>query len=241
MTEKIIGIILNVRKHTDRNCIVTLYTLTRGRISFISPVGSGKASNVRRAKLQPLSLISTDLNFKPTSELQRLGSISSPEIFSDIYFHPVKRTLTIFISEFLDKLLMAASPDPPLFEYLNNSIRFLDKTKSGINNFHIPFLVSLLPFAGIQPDTSGYAPGKVFSFTSGTFLFPNESVGPALSPEESKYVATLCRINFSNMKCLRLTNANRRQILYALLNYYSFHFPGIGSMKSPEILREIFS
>ena len=136
---------------------------------------------------------------------------------------------------------MAASPDPPLFDYLCKAISFLDRTKTGIQDFHIPFLVSLLTFSGIQPDTSGYKPGKVFDFNSGSFIFTNELHGPSLSIEESKWVPLICRINFSNMKCLRLTNANRRQILYGLLNFYSFHYPGIGSLKSPEILRELFS
>lgn len=239
MPEKISGIILNVRKYNDKNSIVTMFTRSRGRLSFISPIGSGKLSNVRRAKLQPLSVISTDLNFKPSAELQRLGSVASEEIWTDLYFNPYKRLLTIFISEFLYRLLNASMPDTLLYDFLVDSFRLLDRSKDSIADFHIPFLVSLLSFSGIQPNIEGYSPGKVFDFSSGSFLFPEASNGPFINARDSQFVALVARINFSNIKRLRLTNVNRREILYGLLNYFSFHFPGLASLKSPEILRQL--
>ena len=240
MAEKIEGIVLNVRKYNDRNNIVTLFTRERGRLSFISPTGSGKVSNVRRARLQPLSVVSTDLNFKATAELQRLGSLSSSEIWTDIYFHPAKRVLTLFISEFLYRLLNASMPDKGLYEFLINSFRLLDGMREGIADFHIPFLVSLLSFSGIQPDITNYKAGYVFDFASGSFAGKEVATGPFLKEEEAKAVTFVMRLNFANMKKLRLTSVNRRQILYGLLNYYSFHFPGLGNLKSPDILREVF-
>lgn len=240
MSEKITGIVLNVRKYNDRSSVVTLYTRSRGRLSFLSPMGSGKASNARRARLQPLSLITTDLKFKSTVELQHLGSISSPEVWNDLYFNPLKLSLAIFISEFLYRLLNAEMADPELFDFIVESLRLLDRMERGVADFHIPFLVSLLSFSGIQPNTEGYEPGKVFDFNSGSFLWPEETAGPVLSEEESPGIFLISRINFSNIKRLRLSNANRRQIISGLLNYYAYHFPGIGNLKSPEILRELF-
>lgn len=240
MAEKINGIVLNVRKYNDHNCIVTLFTRERGRLAFISPSGTGKALNARRARLQPLAILSTDLNFKAGSELQRLGSVTPTEVWKDIYFHPAKSALALFISEFLYRLLNATMPDRQLYDFLVESFRFLDKMKDQVADFHIPFLVSLLTFSGIQPDVSAHKAGYVFEFASGSFVPEFEAKGPSLSGEEAKAVTFVTRLNFSNMKCLRLTSANRRQILYGILNYYSYHFPGLGSLKSPEILREIF-
>lgn len=241
MAEKITGIVLNIRKYNDRNNIVTLFTRERGRLSFISPAGSGKASNARRARLQPLAVVETELNFKETAELQRLKGINMPEIWMDIYFHPVKRVLALFISEFLSRLLMATMPDKVLFDFLINSLRYLEQLKEGVADFPLTFLVSLLSFSGIQPDISNYSEGKVFEFDSGSFLGEYEARGPVLKGDDAKAVCFVARLNFSNMKSLRLTGVNRRQILYGLLNYYSYHFPGLGTMKSPEVLREIFA
>lgn len=240
MSEKITGIVLNVRKYNDKNSIVTLFTRERGRLVFISPSGSGKASNVRRARLQPLSVVTTDLNFKNGVELQRLGSISSAEIWTDIYFNPSKRALALFISEFLYRLIYATMPDPHLFDFILSSVRLLDRMQTGIADFHIPFLIALLSFSGIQPDVSDIRPGYVFEFQSGTFVPEFEAKTPFIAGTEAEIIPWLLRLNFANMKCLRLNALNRRQILYGLLNYFSFHFPGLVSLKSPEVLREIF-
>lgn len=240
MAEKITGIVLNVKKYNEKNCIVTLYTRERGRIGCISPVGSGKASMARRARLQPLSIISTDLNYKSTSELQRLGQISSAEVWTSLYFDATKRAMTFFVAEFLYKLLNATMADPKLFDFIVESLRFLDMTDRGASDFHIPFLVSLLSFSGIQPEVSGYKSGYVFDFAAGSFVPEFEAKGPGINSEDSRHVALISRINFANIKKLRLNQMNRRKILYGLLNYYSYHFPGIGSMQTPEILKEIF-
>ena len=240
MSEKIHGIVLNVRKYNDKHCIVTLYTRERGKLSFISPIGTGKAGNARRARLQLMALVATELNYKPTSELQRLGSLSTPETWNDIYFNPSKRSLVLFISEFLNHLINETMPDPKLFDFIVDSIRLLDKMQQGISDFHIPFLISLLSFSGIQPDTSRMRDGYVFEFASGSFVPEFESRGPVITGQDSKAIHWISRLNFSNMKCLRLNHVNRRQILYGILNYYSYHFPGLGNLKSPEILREMF-
>lgn len=241
MADKIEGIVLSVRKYNDRNSIVTLFTREYGRLSFISPAGNGKASNVRRARLQPLSVVASEIRYNPAKELQRLGSVSSPMVWQDIYSNPMKRGVALFISEFLSKLLNETAPDKSLYDFLVGALEFLDTMDKGLADFHIPFLVSLLSFSGIQPDISKYRPGYVFEFASGSFVPEYEAKPPVLSNEEGKMAAFVARINFSNMKCLRLTAANRRQILYGILNYYSYHFPGLGSLKSPEILREVFS
>ena len=239
--DKISGIVLNVRKYNDKNSVVTLFTREKGRLAFISPLGAGKAGNIRRARLQPLSIVETELKFKPGAELQRLGSISTPEIWTNIYFDPIKRAQAFFISEFLYHLLNATMPDTGLYDFLVNSFRLLDQMEKGMADFHIPFLVSLLSYSGIQPDVSNCREGYVFEFASGSFVPEFEVKGVALTGREAMAVPFVTRLNFSNMKCLRLTGANRRQILYNLLNYYSYHFPGLASLKSPEVLRELFS
>ena len=240
MQEKIKGIVLNVRKYNDRNNIVTLYTSTRGRLSFISPIGTGRASNARRARLQILSVISTELNFKSTSDLQRLGSITLERVWNDIYFHPVKRAEVIFLSEFLYRLLNAAMPDESLWNYIYDSLILLDGLKKGIEDFHISFLISLLPHMGIQPELSGYGEDKVFDFAAGGFVSSFDARGPVLVGEEAKAVVWVNRINFYNISRIRLTGMERQTILSRLISYYSYHYPGLSSMISPEILHDIF-
>ena len=239
MREKFEGIVLNIRKYNDRNIIVTAYSKNHGNISFISPTGSGKGAAVRRAHLQPLSYISSDITYKPGADLNRLGSVSLCEVWNDIYFHPVKRLISFFISEFLYRFLKASMEEPQLWDFIVDSIRLLDRMKKNISDFHIVFLISLLHFSGIQPDIKTYRNGYVFDYASGSFVHEQESKGPSLKGEEAYAVTWVSRINFSNIAKIKLSTNERRRLLSAILNYYSYHFPGLSGMKSLEILQEI--
>lgn len=256
MIEKITAIVIDITRHNDKHNVVTLYSRSRGRLSFLSSVGSGKAGKLRQARLQPLAVVDADINFKPNAELQKLGSFSLHNVWTDIYFHPMKRMMILFLSEFLNKLLRASMPDPSLWDYLYQSISLLDNTEGNFGNFNIAFLSSLLPFAGIQPDPTKYNPGYIFNMQTGNFtpdfleadflpsserLSYSQSKGYILRGDEAKIAALLCRINFFNVRILKLDRTSRYNIIQKLLQYYSIHFPGSGNLKSLEILHDLLS
>ena len=241
MTEKITAFVLDVTRHNDRHNVVTLYSRTRGRISFLSPCGSGKSGKLRQARLLPLAVIDADINFRQTSELQKLGAFSLHHVWSDIYFHPVKRLVALFLSEFLNRLLRASMPDEALWDYIFNSLSLLDRMEKGVPDFHIAFLSSLLPFAGIQPDPSDFRPGCVFDMQAGVFT---SRVPPHRDFAEGRaafMASLLCRINFANDRALRLNGELRLRLLEGLLRYYAIHYPGTSNLKSLDVMHELFT
>lgn len=240
MTEKFTGIVIDVRNHTDRNNIVTLYTRRRGRLSFLSPSGSGKTGALRRSRLMPLAVIEGDFNFRANADLQKLGSFSPSRVWSDIYFNPVKQSIVLFLSEFLNRLLRASMADENLWDYISGSLAFLDGMKENVADFHIVFLASLLPFSGIQPDVTHYRDGSRLDLRTGTFTTGWATHPDMLTPEESKVAALLCRINYSNMGALRLDGPARNAILDKMLRYYGIHFPGCSGLRSLQVLHDVY-
>ena len=240
MREKISGIIISITKYNDRFNVITMYTRSHGRLSFLSPIGSGKGARARQSRLQLLSVIETEITFKQGAELLKLGSVSLKNIWTDIYFHPVKNIIAIFISEFLNRLLRATESDPNLWDYLWNAINLLDRMEKGVENYHIAFLSSLLPFSGIQPDTTSYVEGSFFDMRSGTFSLTPPPHGDFLEREEARMAALIPRINFNNVKALKLSGNDRYRILSHIIKYYSHHYPGMSNIKSLDIIHEIF-
>lgn len=239
MIEKYEGIVIDVRKHSDRHEVVTLFTRNRGRVAFIAPASGGKSGRARHARLMPLSVIEGDVNFKPTSELQRLGQFSPSRVWTDIYFHPVKRMIAIFLSEFLNRLLRASMPDAALYDYIVESLTLLDRMERGVADFHIVFMASLLPFMGIQPDYTVYRKGMIFDLQAGVFTNSAPHHRDYAVGDAARWAALLCRINFSNVRALRLTGSLRYDLLEGMLHYYGIHFPGAANLKSLEILHEL--
>lgn len=241
MSEKIRGIVLGMIKHSDRHNIMNIYTRERGRMSFLSPVGSGKSARLRNARLLPFSVIETDVRINPVKELVLLGRFSVVEVRHSLYFNPVKQTLTLFLREFLDKLLRSSAPDMKMYEYLERGISFIDNApEDRCSNLHIAFLTGLLSPAGIYPNLEDWQPGDRFDMRGGEFVALKPLHNDCLTPADSAKLMILMRMTMRNAARFRFNAEERRRILTLLLRYYSIHFPGLSNMKSLDILSEIY-
>lgn len=240
MIEKFTAIVLDITRHNDRHNIVTVFTRERGRVVFLSPCGSGKSGKMRQSRLQPLAVIEGDMRFSQTAELQKLGSFSLHEVWTDIYFNPIKQMIALFLSEFLNRLLRASMPDPDMWDYIESSLRLFDGMHTGVADFHISFMASLLPFAGIQPDASEYKPGMVFDMRAGVFADRLPPHPDYLQGDEARFASIVSRINFANVRALRLNSESRRRILGKLLSYYSIHYPGTANLRSLAVIGDVF-
>lgn len=239
--ERITGIVTDIVRHNDRHNIVSLFTRSRGRVSFLSPASSGKTGRARNARLQLLSVVESDVNFRENRELQTLGNVSLERIWRDIYFNPVKGAIVMFLSEFLNRYLREAAPEPLLWDYVYLSLANLDSRKGGCANFHLSFLIGFLHFAGITPDITGIEKGDYFDMQAGLAVVERPLHKNFLYPSETVFLPLMLRMNMNNDQHFRFKNGERREILRKILQYYSIHFPGLTNLKSPEILGEVFS
>lgn len=240
MIQKTTAIILNIRKHTDRFNVLTVFSRHHGRLVFLSPAGSGKSARLAQSRLQPLSVIDIEFNHKQDFELQKLRSFSLHNVWGEIYFNPLKQAITIFLSEFLYKFLNASQPDEKIWNFIYYSLSYFDSLQSHISDFHIIFLVSLIRFSGIMPDIDNYSPGDFFDMRSGSFTDFPPLHSDCLQKDETAFAVKLMRLNYSTMHILRLNGGARLSIIENILKYYAIHFPGTSNLKSLPILHTLF-
>lgn len=238
--EKILGIVTDVVRHSDRHNVVTLYTRHQGRVSLLSSAGNGKTARLRNASLMPLSVISADINFHPTRELQFLGKFSREALWKDLYFNPVKSAIGMFLSEFLNTYLRQSAPDPNLWDFIVRSVARLDGMDRGLANFHLAFLIEFLGPAGIRPDLSEWRDDAWFDMRGGVMTLLPPGHRDSMSPAESAVLPLLSRMNLRTAPLFRFSAAQRRRLLQGLLHYYSLHFPGLSNLRSPSVLAEVF-
>lgn len=239
--ERITGIVTDIVRHNDRHNIISLFTRSRGRLSFLSPAGKGKSGRARNARLQLLSVVESDVNIHENRNLQTLGTVYSPRIWKDIYFNPVKGAIVMFLSEFLNRYLREAAPEPLLWDYVYLSLSNLDARRGGCSNFHLSFLIGFLHFAGITPDITGLEEGDYFDMEAGMVVAERPLHKNFLYPSDTCRLPLMLRMNAENDHLFRFKNDERREILRKLLHYFSIHFPGLANLKSPEILAEVFA
>ena len=245
MKEKITGIVLGTIRHSDRHSVTSVYTRERGRMAFLTPAGSSRKSRQTSARLQPLSVFEAEVSISATRDLHMPTGVAPVKVWRTLYQDPMKVSVVMFLSEFLQRLLREAPPEPNMWDFIADSIALFDlmADPSSLANFHIAFLVGMMPLTGIKPDLDGYSPGMEFDMKAGVPVLPFSPLtarGVRIDAEKTALLPKLIRINYANARHFRFNGRERTLLLDKILRYYGCHFPGCDNLKSLEILKEIF-
>ena len=240
MYEKLRGVVLNTIRYSDKHNIVHIYTDGRGLMSFAVPLGKTQAARMRNALLMPLSLVDLEAGVRPGRDLAVMREIHRNFPLATIYSDPVKNAISLFISELLAHVIQEPEGNDPLFRYIEQAVQLLEQLPGHVANFHICFLYHLGAHLGIQPNLESYAGGYWFDMTEGTFV-PVATRGHAmLQPQEAQVIHLLSRMTFSNMGVFRFSREQRNRVLDVIISYYRLHNAAIGTLRSPDILKQLF-
>lgn len=240
MYEKLRGIVLNTIRYSDKHNIVHIYTNGRGLMSFAVPQGRTNAARMRNAMLMPLSLIDLEAGVRNGRDLSILREVRRNYPLATIYSDPMKNAIALFISELLAHVIQEPEGNAYLFSYIEQSVKLLEELPGRIANFHICFLYHLGAHLGIQPNIESYRSGYWFDMTDGVFV-PAAVRGHALlQPQEAQVIHLLSRMTFSNMSVFRFNREERNRMLDVIINYYRLHNAAIGTLRSPDILKQLF-
>jgi DNA repair protein RecO (recombination protein O) len=210
-----------------------------GKASFLPPAGT-KKNNPARKTLTPLSLHELEIDWNNSRDIQRIRETTLLSPQHSLKTNPLKNAIALFLSEFLHRLIKEEQPDPPLFRYIFNSINILESTTHGIANFHLAFLIGLLPKIGLVPQSITYSKGAYFDMKEGIFTIAPPIHTGRLSLKESRYLNLLLRINYENMSHFTFSRQERIEIIDKIITYYRLHIPHLPELKSLPVLKSIF-
>ena len=240
MYEKLRGVVLNTIRYSDKHNIVHIYTDGRGLMSFAVPLGKTQAARMRNALLMPLSLVDLEAGVRPGRDLAVLREIHRNFPLATIYSDPVKNAISLFISELLAHVIQEPEGNDPLFRYIEQAVQLLEQLPGHVANFHICFLYHLGAHLGIQPNVESHHDGYWFDMTDGVFVPAPVSGHMNLQPSEAQVIHLLSRMTFSNMAVFRFNREERNRVLDVIISYYRLHNAAIGTLRSPNILKQLF-
>ena len=61
-----------------------------------------------------------------------------------------------------------------------------------------------------------------------------------LPPQQAKVLPLLSRMTFDNMHLFKFNRDQRNEILEMILSYYRLHHSTLGSLRSPDVLKQLF-
>jgi DNA repair protein RecO (recombination protein O) len=237
-TVKTRAIVLQSVKYGDNSIVVKMLTEELGVQSYMVKGVFGSKSKMKSAFFQNMTL----LDIVATSSDNGLGFIK--EISLSHYYRSIavdikKTTIIIFLSELLSKSIPEAEPDTELFNFIYDSVIWLDEATDYYVNFPIIFSIQLSRFLGFFPNIDTYSEGSSFDLLDGNFKTTYNDIYQ-IDCELSRCFYNVCSRQTTFDKQHFITNnTTRRKLLESIVTYYKLHADNVRDIKSYEILRTL--
>lgn len=224
MIHKTRGIVFRYSKFRETSIIVSIFTELFGLRSYIvnGVRSSNKSLGNKIALYQPLTLLDLVVYHREQANINRIKEVKCLYPYRTIATDVRKSTLCMFLNEVMNKSIREESHAQEVFDFIYDAFVTLDESDTGIENFHIIFLIKLSRFLGFGPQNA--------SEMSGSLRMDVET--------ERKLGEFLhCDFDFATQLSLKA----RREILDCVLKFYAEHIDTFGEVKSLQILRDILS
>ncbi len=240
MNTKTEAIVLRTIKYGDHKIIVDTFTKEEGRVSFSVALSSSGRGKMKKLYFQPMTLLELACDIRPNRQLQNLKEVRLAAPASSIPLHADKTAITLFLAEFLCYSLHSEQRNVALFDYICDSLQWLDAADEGYANFHLTFLMRISRFLGFYPNLEDYREGCVFDLRNSCFSATVPVHSDFIAADDASTLQQLMRMNYATMRLFRMSRQERNRITAVLLNYYRIHIPGFPELRSLEVLQQLF-
>jgi DNA repair protein RecO (recombination protein O) len=239
MQQAVQGIILQNIRFQDKKNILKVYTLQHGLQSYAIYVGRSKSSKIRPAHILPLTQVELIEHTRNLREVQKVSEMRVTYIYQHLFADLKKNCIATFLNELLVKSLKEQHGNDEIFSFLCNSLKELDTEENPIN-FHLFFMLELSKYLGFYPHDNYSEKNCLFDLQEGVFI-SEAPVHPHFSDSEtSGWLHQLLRAA-EKKEDITLSNAERNELLLALLLFYRLHVPSFGEVRSLPVLKEILA
>lgn len=222
MLHKTRGIVFRFTKYGDSSIIVTIFTELFGIQTYIVNGVRSKSAKGKIALYQPLTLLDLVVYYKENASIKRIKEIKCLHQYQTVSTNIRKSSLAIFMNEILNKAVKDESHASEIFEFLLSSLVLLDHQEDNIENFHLIFLIKLSRFLGFGAHQA------------------EEILGVRMLDQEEEIILNrLLSADFT--ESVSMTNDQRRNLLEAILRFYTLHIEALGEIRSIQILKEVMN
>lgn len=233
------GIVLHTINYSDSSIIAKIYTEAFGIQSYIvNGVRSPKAK-MKIGFFQPLSLLELVVYHKNNQGLQRIKELKISHPLHSIYSNIAKNSIALFISEVLYKSLREEIPNQSLFDFLNDTIVYLELEEKHFNNSHLRFLAEYSNYLGFYPQIPAVYTPSFFDLKRGCFsnILPNHT--HFLTNDLSKLLYEIFASSGNQLPIPTLSITERRALINALIHYYELHLTSFHNIQSHHVLEQL--
>ncbi len=238
-SEKSRGIIISHVNYSETSVVCNIFTREHGLLGFMMKgLRRGKGA-IKSSHIMPLNLVDIIFDKKPHQQLLTLKELHCSPLLMGLHGEISKNSLSIFISEVLQKTLYKEHIDQSLFDHLENSIIYINRVQN-IANLPCYFLVKLAMFMGFKPK-GGWQQDELLMLDIFDGIFTNivKKEHPQLTVNASRYVYNLLNSTIEQQEELTEPYQIRLEALDGLVAYFQFHILNQKKFISHQILHDI--
>ena len=136
MDDKIQGIVLQSLRYGDTSLIVKVYTRSSGLKSYMVKGAFNRNAKNRVALFQNLHLINyVEVGNPHPSALGYLKDVQLKTVYHSLPFVMNKSAIMMYVSELLSKTLTEPEANAPLYDFIEQSLLWLDLVETDYANF----------------------------------------------------------------------------------------------------------
>ncbi|MBB1284895.1 DNA repair protein RecO [Flavisolibacter sp. BT320] len=245
MIQKTKGIVLRSVKYGETSLIVTIFTELFGLQSYLvngvrqaSKKGSAKATFFQPASILELVAYHNDFN-----KLQRLREYKWDYLYQHVLSDVRKNAVAMFMVELMAKCLKQPEANPDLFYFVEDALHHLDEANDAVTgNFPLFFALHLAVFFGFRVSDEYSEEKHYLDLQEGQFTEHQPQHQFYLLDREAATVSDILKImQPQELEQVFLNQEMRRRITHAIEQYYAFHIPEFGTLRTLPVLREVMS
>ncbi len=239
MEDKIQGFVLQSVRYGDTSLIVKIFTQSSGVQSYMIKGVYGRSARNKVALFQQLNRLRFVTSGQSKGKaLSYLKEVELDYVYQHIPFDIKKAAILMYVGELLSKTLTGQEQNEALYQFICNSMTWLDLVDSHYANFPLYFTLELSRFLGFYPQ-SGYLEDSYFDLQEGKF-YKSVPIHPYyLDLPSSRLLSNFLGAGIDEAMTLLLSAAQRRLLLDGIIDFMRLHTPLSKGLQSHEVLRTV--
>ena len=239
MNEKTQGFVLQTIRYGDTSLIVRAYTLDGGLQTFMVKGVRGKSSHNRAALFQPMTFLRFVQKSKtPNRSMSFLSDVEVAYAYQSIPNVMNKSAILMYVAELLSHTLTQQERNEPLYNFVYQSMVWLDLVEDGYANFPLYFTLEMSRFLGFYPQAN-YREHGLFDMMEGSFLSSVPLHPYYLNEEYSLTLSQLLNRGSDELSQVTMNGLQRNALTDGIITFMRLHAPLLKGLQSHEVLKEV--
>ncbi|MDB5224278.1 MAG: recO [Chitinophagaceae bacterium] len=237
------GIVLRTVKYGETSVVVNIFTELFGIQSYLvnGVRSSGKTSKANF--FQPASILEMEVYHNELKNLQRIKEFKWAHLYKNILNDVTRNSVALYMVELLQKCLKQPENNVDLFQFTEDAFMQLDISEDAVAaNFPLYFCLHLSHFFGLKLEDDYSENNSILDLQEGRFIKLTPHHPHFLEQDYSYHISQLLKVQHpGELTEIKLNKSMRKEMLFALQNFYGLHIQDFGIMKTLPILHEVLS